>query len=139
MTTATERLITRTADLAAAYVARNHVSASEVPTLITTLHRALREMGRPSTAYGSAAKPTPAQIRASIRPDALISFEDGRAYKTLRRHLTIRGITPEAYRTKWGLPADYPLVSAAYSARRSEISKAVAAGGSTRSVRQAAE
>jgi predicted transcriptional regulator len=70
-------------------------------------------------------RPTEAQIRASIRPDTLISFEDGKPYKALRRHLTMRGLTPEAYKAKWGLPVDYPLVSAAYSARRSKISRQI--------------
>ncbi|MCJ2092102.1 MucR family transcriptional regulator [Methylobacterium sp. J-072] len=135
MSRTNERLITRTADLAAAYVAHNHVAASELPALLTTLHGALCGLGHANAAH----RPTPAQIRASIGPDALISFEDGRPYKTLRRHLTIRGITPETYRAKWGLPPDYPLVSAAYSARRSEISKAIQLGGSTRRVQQAAE
>ncbi|MCJ2143704.1 MucR family transcriptional regulator [Methylobacterium sp. E-066] len=135
MATTNERLITRTADLAAAYVAHNHVAASELPTLLTTLHGALCGLGHANAAH----RPTPAQIRASIQPDALISFEDGRPYKVLRRHLTEIGITPEAYRAKWGLPADYPLVPQAYSARRSEISKAIGLGGPGRRVQQAAE
>ena len=138
MTNTNERLITRTADLAAAYVAHNHVSTSELPTLLTTLHGALHRLGRPSSVHGPAAKPTPAQIRASIQSDAIISFEDGRPYKVLRRHLTEIGMTPEAYRAKWGLPADYPLVPQAYSARRSEISKAIQFSGSVRRVQQAA-
>ena len=127
MATTNERLITRTADLASAYVAHNHVAASELPTLLTTLHGALSGLN----GHGPVTKPTPAEIRASIQPDAIISFEDGRPYKVLRRHLTEIGITPEAYRAKWGLPADYPLVSAAYSARRSEISRAIALGRPT--------
>jgi predicted transcriptional regulator len=96
------------------------VAASELPTLLTTLHGALCGLG----GHGPVTRPTPAQIRASIQPDAIISFEDGRPYKVLRRHLTEIGMTPEAYRAKWGLPADYPLVPQAYSARRSKISKA---------------
>ena len=129
MATTNERLITRTADLASAYVAHNHVAASELPTLLTTLHGALCGLGHANAAN----RPTPSQIRDSIQPGGIISFEDGRSYKVLRRHLTEIGMTPEAYRAKWGLPADYPLVSADYSARRSEISQAVAAGGLTRS------
>jgi len=135
MTTTNERLITCTADLAAAYVAHNHVAASELPTLLTTLHGALYGLGQANAAN----RPTLAQIRASIQPDAIISFEDGRPYKVLRRHLTEIGMTPEAYRAKWGLPADYPLVPQAYSARRSEISKAIQLGGPDRGVQQAAE
>ncbi|MCJ2040906.1 MucR family transcriptional regulator, partial [Methylobacterium sp. J-059] len=65
-------------------------------------------------------KPTPAQIRKSVTPDGMVSFEDGKTYKTMKRHLTLRGLTPESYRAKYGLPSDYPIVSAAYSAKRSE-------------------
>ena len=128
MATTNERLITCTADLAAAYVAHNHLSAAELPTLLTTLHGALCGLSGTLAAYGPVTKPTPAQIRASIQPDAIISFEDGRPYKMFRRHLRTLGLTPEAYRAKWGLPADYPLVPAAYSVRRSEISKAIGLG-----------
>lgn len=66
---------------------------------------------------------TPAQIRRSITPDALVSFEDNKPYKTLKRHLASRGLTPDEYRTKWGLPADYPMVAANYSAVRAETAK----------------
>ena len=75
-------------------------------------------------------KPTPAQIKKSITPDALISFEDGKSYKTLRRHLTLRGLTPEAYRAKYGLSADYPMTAASYSAQRSELARALGLGNS---------
>jgi predicted transcriptional regulator len=63
------------------------------------------------------------QVKKSITPDSLISFEDGKPYKTLRRHLATRGLTPEQYRDKWGLPADYPMVSPNYSAARSAMAK----------------
>ena len=73
-------------------------------------------------------KATPAQIKKSITPDHLISFEDGKPYKTLRRHLTLRGLSPEAYRAKHGLPADYPMTSATYSAQRSELARSLGLG-----------
>lgn len=69
-------------------------------------------------------KPTKAQIKASITDDALISFEDGKPYKMLKRSLSLRGMTMAYYREKWGLPDDYPSVAPAYSARRSELAKA---------------
>lgn len=69
-------------------------------------------------------KATPAQIKASITPDALVSFEDGKPYKSMKRHLTGRGLTPDAYRAKWGLPADYPMTAPSYSATRSRLAKA---------------
>jgi predicted transcriptional regulator len=73
-----------------------------------------------------------AQIRRSITPAALISFEDGKSYQILRGHLTARGLTPEKYKAKWGLPADYPMVAANISARRSESAKARGLGRSGR-------
>ncbi len=72
--------------------------------------------------------PTAAQIESSIQQDGLISFIDGRSYKTLKRHLTAHGLTPERYRAKYGLPADYPMVAPGYAAKRSEIAKAIQLG-----------
>ena len=69
-----------------------------------------------------------AEIRKSITPDALISFEDGRPYKTLKRHLTVRGLSPAEYREKHGLPADYPMVAPNYSAARSQMAKSLGLG-----------
>ena len=66
--------------------------------------------------------------RQSIRPDGLVSFEDGRTYKSLKRHLTVRGLTPAQYRQKWGLPPDYPMVAASYSAARAELARAIGLG-----------
>lgn len=131
---------TDTIDLAAkiltAYVARNAVPAAGLPALIHIVHASIT--GLQSPRVPAVVKPSDAQIRASIRPDTLVSFEDGKPYKALRRHLTLRGLSPEAYRTKWGLPVDYPLVSAAYSARRSLISRAIGRGQRLR-LQQAAE
>ena len=73
-------------------------------------------------------RPTAAQIKKSIRPEALISFEDGKPYRTLKRHLTRLGMTPAEYREKWGLASDYPMVAPDYSARRSELAKQLGFG-----------
>ena len=70
----------------------------------------------------------PSQVRQSIQRDGLISFIDGRSYKTLKRHLTAHGLTPERYRVKYGLPADYPMVAPGYAAKRSQIAKAIQLG-----------
>ena len=122
-----------TADIVSAFVSNNPVPVSELANLLTSVHTALSGLA----AGGSAAsqkdeveKPTPAQIKKSITPDALISFEDGKPYKTLRRHLTLRGLTPEAYRAKHGLSADYPMTAASYSAQRSELARALGLGNS---------
>ena len=118
-----------TADLVAAYVANNSVPASELPGLMAKVHASLSGLTSPASAKSDKPEPlTPAQVRKSITPEALISFEDGKPYKTLRRHLTLRGLSPEAYRAKWGLPADYPMTSASYSAQRSELARSLGLG-----------
>ena len=111
------------AKILTAYVARNPVPATSLPDLIRTVHGSITGLVTPSKPV--LAKPTAAEIRKSISPDAIISFEDGKPYKALRRHLTLRGLSPEAYRAKWGLPVDYPFVSPSYSARRSLISRTI--------------
>jgi predicted transcriptional regulator len=118
-----------TTGIVSAYVSNNHVQSAELAALIAATHAALLGIGQGSTASAPAVeKLTPSQIRKSITPDALISFEDGKPYKTLRRHLTIRGLTPEAYREKWGLPRDYPMTSASYSEQRSKLALALGLG-----------
>ncbi|MHC1999535.1 Ros/MucR family transcriptional regulator [Methylobacterium sp. CM6241] len=120
-----------TADIIAAYVSNNSVAVGSLHELLSSVHAALSGL----TSGGSAAaeadkiqKATAAQIKKSITPDALISFEDGKPYRTLKRHLTIRGLTPEAYRAKHGLHANYPMTSAGYSAARSALAKELGLG-----------
>lgn len=119
------------ADIVSAFVSNNSIPASELGNLLASVHAAVSSLVKggdvPSTTE-EVEKATPAQIKKSITPDALISFEDGKSYKTLRRHLTIRGHTPESYRAKHGLPIDYPMTSAGYSAQRSELAKALGLG-----------
>ncbi|MEL6059475.1 MucR family transcriptional regulator [Methylobacterium sp. DCY52] len=118
-----------TAGLVSAYVSNNSVSATELATLIATTHAALAGLGGSATpATPAVAKTTPARIRKSITHGALISFEDGKPYKTLKRHLTGLGLDPETYREKWGLPRDYPMVAASYSEARSALAKSVGLG-----------
>ena len=118
------------ADIVSAYVSNNNVSVADLPELIASTHAALAELaaGSAGASDGGPDKATPAQIKKSITPDLLISFEDGKPYKTLRRHLTLRGLTPEAYRAKWGLPGDYPMTSANYSAHRSQLARDLGLG-----------
>ena len=115
------------ADIVSAYVSNNSVPISVLPALIASVLAALAGLGQAQDA-GGLEKATPAQIRKSITPDTLISFEDGKAYKTLRRHLNLRGLTPDAYREKHGLPSDYPMTSATYSATRSALAKTLGLG-----------
>jgi predicted transcriptional regulator len=129
-----------TADIVSAYVSKNSVRPTDLGELITTVHQTLKGLGGPvEPSVEQVQKPTSAQIKRSITPDSLISFEDGKPYKTLRRHLTIRGLTPEAYREKHGLPRDYPMTSATYSAQRSELARSVGLGNHRKAAASAAE
>ena len=118
------------ADIVSAYVSNNRVAPNELPALISATHAALAQVagGAAKPAEDGVAKATSTQIKKSITDETLISFEDGKPYKTLRRHLTLRGLSPETYRAKHGLPADYPMTSAAYSAHRSELAKSLGLG-----------
>ena len=129
-----------TADIVSAYVSKNSVRPADLGELIATVHQTLTRLsGSAKPAAEQVEKPTPAQIKKSITPDGLISFEDGKPYKTLRRHLTIRGLTPEAYREKHGLPRDYPMTSATYSAQRSELARTNGLGNNRKAASKAAE
>lgn len=118
-----------TGDVVSAYVSNNSIPTADVAGLIDAVYQALNGL-KTSTAsvQDKPEKATPAQVRKSITPEALISFEDGKPYKTLRRHLTIRGLTPEMYRAKHGLPVDYPMTSATYSAQRSALAQSLGLG-----------
>jgi predicted transcriptional regulator len=115
--------------IVAAYVSRNAVDAAELPSLIDQVHTAIADL-RDRSAQGGAqwTGASAEKVEASIRHDGLISFIDGRSYKTLKRHLTAHGLTPERYRLQYGLPADYPMVAPGYAARRSEIARAIQLG-----------
>jgi predicted transcriptional regulator len=110
-------------------VANNEVPVDQLPGLIRTVSQALGGLGQPEiTAEPETAKPSVAQIRKSIRPDGLVSFIDGRTYKTLKRHITTNGLTVAEYKTKFSLPADYPTTSPEYSAHRSQMAKSLGLG-----------
>ena len=122
-------IIALTGDIVCAYVSNNHVQPAELSQLIAVVHGALAGLGAPVAETKEAnEKATAAQIRRSIQPDFLVSFEDGKQYKTLRRHLNLHGLTPDQYRAKWGLASDYPMTSANYSARRSELARSLGLG-----------
>ena len=118
-----------TANLVAAYVSNNNVPVSELPALIASVHATLAGLGNEAVAEPTRPeKPTAAQIKKSISPDALISFIDGKPYKTLKRHLTGNGVTMEEYRARYGLPSDYPSTAANYSAQRSALAHSFGLG-----------
>ena len=118
-----------TAEIVAAYVAKNSVPVAELPALLSSVHAAIAGLnGASVSSEPKAEKLTPAQIRKSITPNALISFIDGKPYKTLKRHVTGNGLTFEEYRERFGLPRDYPTTAANYSAQRSALAKSAGLG-----------
>ena len=127
-------MLAMASELVAAYVSNNRVPATELPGLIGTVHAALNGISSGTAAGGATAtddeveKPTAAQIRKSIRHEGLVSFIDGKAYKTLKRHLTKHGLDPRSYRAKFGLPDDYPTTAASYSEARSALAKNIGLG-----------
>ena len=122
-------LILLTSAIVGAFVGNNSTDQADLPSLIATVHQALRNVDEPETpAPAETIKLTAAQIRRSITPDALISFEDGRGYKALKRHLTARGMSLAEYKAKWGLAKDYPTTAPNYSAMRSQMAKALGLG-----------
>ena len=115
-------------EIVAAYVSHNALSAADLPKLIADVFGAVKDLGTPP-APEPAAQPTPAvSIRRSITPDYLVCLDDGKKFKSLRRHLAALGMTPEQYREKWGLPADYPMVAPNYSSTRSAMAKSFGLG-----------
>ena len=122
-------LIEMTVEVVAAHVTRNHVQAAEMPSLIASVHQSLASMGSTPAPMQEVDKPVPpVSIKKSLTDDYLISLEDGKKYQSLKRHLSKRGLTPAEYRTKWGLPANYPMVAPAHARRRSELAKTIGLG-----------
>jgi predicted transcriptional regulator len=119
-----------TADIVAAYVANNSLSSTEVSALIGSVHSALVGLVTAPPAPEAEPLKPPVPIKKSVTPDHIISLEDGKPYKSLKRHLSRLGLTPAQYREKWGLARDYPMVAPSYSERRSELAKKTGLGQS---------
>jgi predicted transcriptional regulator len=121
-------LIELTAEIVAAYVSNNSVAANDLPNVISQVHAAPGGATMPTEEI--AEKPKPAvSVRRSIQNDYLICLEDGQKFKSLKRHLmTHYGLTPEQYREKWDLPADYPMVAPSYAEARSRLAKEMGLG-----------
>ncbi len=127
------------AEIVIAYIEHHSIEAARIPSLLQEVRHAL-QVSLSGTQAGSSpprlveSQPLPvapdaAAIAASITPDFLISFEDGKPYRSLRRHLMARyGLTPEAYRRRWGLPDDYPMVAPSYARERSEVAQRIGLG-----------
>ena len=130
MTEVNAKLIELTANIVSNYVLNNATSVTDMPSLISGTFAALASVQTDivEDREEAVAKATPAQIRRSISREALISFEDGKPYRTLKRHLTTHGLTTAEYKAKWGLPSDYPITAQAYSEARSALAKTLGLG-----------
>ena len=128
-TTASSGFIELTADIVSAYVSNNSVAASDIASLISQVHSALMRVSvGQSDAQPEPLKPA-VSLKKSITPDYLICLEDGKKFKSLKRHLrTQYNMTPEQYREKWGLPPDYPMVAPNYAQARSQLAKQMGLG-----------
>jgi len=123
------QLLEMTADIVSAYVGNNNVQAVEVPGLISSIHAALSQVSSGAVEPEPEPKEPAVPIRKSITPDYLICLEDGRKFKSLKRHLRTKyNMSPEEYRAKWGLPKDYPMVAPNYAKARSDLAKQMGLG-----------
>ncbi len=127
--TASGNYIELTAEIVSAYVSNNTVAAAEIPSLINQVHAALsRVSGKPGESPAEPLKPA-VSVKKSITPEHIVCLEDGKKFKSLKRHLrTQYNMTPEQYREKWNLGADYPMVAPNYAAARSQLAKQMGLG-----------
>ncbi|MBS0476761.1 MAG: MucR family transcriptional regulator [Proteobacteria bacterium] len=123
-----EMLITLTSDIVAAHVSNNSVGVDELPTLISNVFGALAGLGDAAPVEEKLPEPA-VSIRASVKPDYIVCLEDGKKLKMLKRHLmTHYNMTPEQYRARWNLPADYPMVAPNYAEKRRDLAKKIGLG-----------
>jgi predicted transcriptional regulator len=123
-----ETLITLTSDIVAAHVSNNSVSGDELSSLITSVYGALASLGQPVPVVEKMPEPA-VSIRSSVKPDHIVCLEDGKKLKMLKRHLmTHYNLTPDQYRQRWNLPADYPMVAPNYAEKRRDLAKKIGLG-----------
>ncbi|MHA6645568.1 Ros/MucR family transcriptional regulator [Mesorhizobium sp. A623] len=116
-----------TADIVAAYVSNNPVPANELASLIASIYASISALEQQPVVEEVQLSPA-VNPKKSVFPDYIVSLEDGRKFKSMKRHVGLLGMTPEEYRTKWGLPVDYPMVAPSYSAARSALAKTMGLG-----------
>ncbi len=122
-------VIEMTADIVSAFVGANTVSASELPSLIQSVYSTLANMSGAAEVVEAAPREPAVPLKRSITPEFLICLEDGRKFKSLKRHLRTKyNMSPEDYRAKWGLPKDYPMVAPSYAKARSDLAKQMGLG-----------
>ena len=123
-----ETLLSLTADIVSAHVSNNQISASDVSALSAKVHAALSDVGKPAIVEEPAKDPA-VSVRASVKPDYIVCLEDGMKLKMIKRHLqTHHQMTPAEYKSKWKLPADYPLVAPNYAAQRKDLALKIGLG-----------
>jgi predicted transcriptional regulator len=121
-------LVMLTADVVGSYVSNNSVAAADLPALIQSIYSTLSSVGAAPVAPVEELKPA-VSVKKSVTPDYIVCLEDGKQFKSLKRHLrTAYDMTPEEYRTKWGLPNDYPMVAPSYAQARSALAKKMGLG-----------
>lgn len=123
----TDKLTELTADIVSAYVGNNPVPVPDLPGVIASVFWSLSSINSPKETVPEPLKPK-VPIRKSVTRDYIVSLEDGKRYRTLKRHLATLGLTPEQYREKWSLPSDYPMVAESYSEQRSALAKNLGLG-----------
>jgi predicted transcriptional regulator len=123
-----EELLAMTAEIVAAYLSRNATVSAKLPEVVATVYDSLRNLEAKGDTIGTLAKPA-VPIKRSVTPEYLVCLEDGRKLKMLKRHLrSAYNLTPDGYRQKWGLPADYPMVAPNYAEARSDFAKKIGLG-----------
>lgn len=124
-----DEILSLTGEIVAAYVSNNPVQAGDIPAIIKNIHSALSNLsGAPVVETPTALKPA-VPVKKSVTPEYLVCLEDGKKLKMLKRYLRSRyGLSPDQYRAKWNLPADYPMVASNYAAQRSEFAKKIGLG-----------
>jgi predicted transcriptional regulator len=122
-------LVELTTEIVSAYVANNPVPVGELSTLIESVHRTITSLGSQQTEAETEQPQKPAvNPKRSVLEDYIVCLDDGKKFKSLRRHLKVLGMTPDEYRVKWGLPSDYPMVAPSYSRARSDLAKGMGLG-----------
>ena len=135
-----EKLVAMTAEIVAAYVSNNEIAIADMPQLVGSVYQSLNAQGKPAAFDVKQGRPDPAvSPKKSVFPDFIVCLEDGKKLKMLKRHIkTSYNLTPEQYRERWGLAADYPMVAPNYARQRSKLAKQIGLGTARRTLKKAA-
>lgn len=122
-------IVSISADIVSAYVSKNPVPIAELSSLIASIHRSLIGLGEAKEPAAAEAQKPAVPVKKSVHDEFIVCLEDGKKFKSMKRHIGVHyGLTPDAYREKWGLPASYPMVAPGYSAKRSALAKKLGLG-----------